>query len=292
MPHMDRRRRPDGTGSKDYLPSGKIRCRVRVNGERPTRIFDADKEKEADTFLSGTHAELVSGRLSATAPTLGRWGQRWVNGLLNRSAAADQSRWRSMIAPAPIAALELHEITRPDVVEFVRWLGKQRRQENVAGAGSGKKHSSAKARGDQPLSAQSKRHALGLLRRCLNAAADEGIIASNPAVGVRLPRAVAEKLKAPPWTYLEQEEIEQVLGCALLPEEVRLRYQVAIYTGLRQGDLWALDWTKLDLKRGRLDIIVEKTSEPLKAPLLPRAWAGAGLNGPLTRAKQTTRRGT
>lgn len=267
-----KRRRSDGTGTKERLPSGKVRVRVRIDGAREDHIFD--DEEAADSYLRGAQDLLASGTLRSSAPTLATWGKAWTDSLVNRSADDDRSRWRSLIAPAPIAQLELRDIERLDVVAYVAWLGKQRRQENVAGqGGAGKKHAAQKEKGDKPLSPQTKRHGLALLRRCLAAAADAGKIPTNPAEGVKMPRRDKELLKAQPWAYLEQEEIDQVLGCTLLPELARLRYQVAIYTGLRQGDLWALAWETLDLVRGRLNIIVEKTGEPLRAPLLPAALA-------------------
>lgn len=266
-----RMRREDGTGTKEYLPSGKVRVRVRVDGKRRDRVCKDDAE--ADEYLLGVRALLDSGEASSRAPTLGEWGRSWLAGLMTRSAPADRSRWRTLIAPSPIAALELREIERPDVVAFVDWLCKQKRTETVAGAApGGKKHAARKEKSDKPLSAQSRRHGLALLRRCLAAAADRGKIASNPALGVRLPRRDKEALRSQPWTYLEQEEIEQVVS-GPLPELARLRYQVAIYTGLRQGDLWGLEWTHLDLKRGRLRKVIEKTGEPLDVPLLPPALA-------------------
>lgn len=270
---MTKTRRPDGAGTKDVLPSGNIRCRVSIDGERVTKIFAPEKESEADNFLRTTQAMLADGTMSTQAPSLADWGKTWLDNLTNRSADDDKSRWRSLIAPAPIVKIKLRDLARPHVVAYVDWLGKQRRLENVEGQGKGKKHSSAKAKGDKPLSPQTKRHGLALLRRCLAAAADRGLITTNPALGVRLPRRDKEALEAQPWAYLEQEEIDRVLLCPLLGETTRLRYQVAIYTGLRQGDLWALAWEKLDLVRGRLDIIVEKTGKPLKAPLLPAALA-------------------
>ncbi len=260
--------RPDGAGTKDRHRSGKIRIRVRVDGNRVTRTF-AD-EAEADSFLHGAQVMAASGERSIQAPTLATWGAQWIASLTNKSADDDASRWRSLLAPAPIAQLELRDIGRPDVVAYLAWLARQKRQVNVEGPGR-RKHASAKAKGDEPISPQTRKHGLALLRRCLGAAADQGIIPVNPAIGVRPCRQEQQAVRRQPWTFLKQAEIAQVVTCAQLDERTRLRYQAAIYTGLRQGDLWALDWCNLDLPRGQLSIIIEKTGEPLSIPLLPPA---------------------
>lgn len=278
---MRRRRRPDGAGTKEMLPSGKVRTRVRVDGRRLDHYWPS--AAAADEHLDASQALLASGQLSTRAPTLADWGRTWLETLMNRSADDDKSRWRSLIAPAPIAKLELCAITRPDVVAYVDWLGKQKRQENAEGTGTGLKHSTAKAKGERPLSPQTKRHGLALLRRCLTAAADRGKIPSNPALGVRFPRRDAEHIEEP-WTYLEQQEIDQLLGCTLLPEEVRLRYQVMIYTGVRPSEAWAWDWADVApwtwerggrpaawVRRGRRG--PTKPGKPRQLPLLPRAAA-------------------
>lgn len=274
-------RRPDGAGTKETLPSGKVRTRVRVDGKRVDHYWTSDAD--ASEHLSASQALLASGRLSTRAPTLGDWGRTWLDNLTNRSADSDRSRWRTLVAPAPIAKLELRDIGRPEVVAYVDWLGKQRRLENTEGQGQGAKHSTAKAKGDKPLSPQTKRHGLALLRRCLGAAADRGKIQVNPALGVRFPRRDAERVEEP-WTYLEQAEIDQLLGCALLPEDVRLRYQVFLYTGVRPSEAWAWDW--LDVapwawQKGRPVAKVRKgrrggptkSGKPREVPLLPKAAA-------------------
>ena len=84
------------------------------------------------------------------------------------------------------------------------------------------------------LSTQTIRNALALVRRALADAADEGLVASNVAAGVTVPRrATSEE----PWAYLSADEIGDVLALELRPEQ-RAIFTVAIFAGLRGGELW------------------------------------------------------
>ena len=67
------------------------------------------------------------------------------------------------------------------------------------------------------------------------------------------------------------------VNCAAIPETERRVYAVAVYTGLRQGELWALDWSDVRLD-GVPEVTVRrshggatKTGKVRRVPLLPGA---------------------
>lgn len=105
----------------------------------------------------------------------------------------------------------------------------------------------------------------------------EGHLETNPARDIKAPKQpqIADK-----WTYLTQEEIEAVLACEAIPEGKRLLLQFAIYTGLRQGEIWGLHWADVHLDRDEPRIVVRhsrghatKSGKPRELLLLPPAAA-------------------
>ena len=100
---------------------------------------------------------------------------------------------------------------------------------------------------DELLSHQTIKLTFALIRLVLNEAVADEVITSNPCVGYKLPRAAAavDGDLDPVWTFLSQEEIERLLACADIPQRARDLYATAIYTGMRQGELWGLRWGDL-----------------------------------------------
>lgn len=97
---------------------------------------------------------------------------------------------------------------------------------------------------------------LGHLRIILNRAVKEGIIERNPVDSVsHFPK---ENKKVEFW---EVEEFQEVM--AVIPENSlqnqhrKIIYEILFYTGLRIGELQALPWENVDLKKNQ--ITVEKT---------------------------------
>jgi integrase len=92
------------------------------------------------------------------------------------------------------------------------------------------------------LSPSKRRHALTVIRRAFKLAVDEKVLASNPAVGVSAPRLEHHEIK--PLTPAQvsaflAEAAEHPLGALFV---------VAIGTGLRQGELFGLRWSDVDLE--------------------------------------------
>lgn len=83
-----------------------------------------------------------------------------------------------------------------------------------------------------------------ILRSALNDAVKWRVLEFNPALAVDLPKQ--PRFRAQPWS---PEEARQFLDCI---QEHRLRslYTMALLTGMRQGELLALQWTDLDLDNG------------------------------------------
>jgi integrase len=102
------------------------------------------------------------------------------------------------------------------------------------------------------LSPSRVRNAHQVLSQVLAAAVDGGWLARNPAAGVRLPERVEREM-----LFLDAGQVEQ-LADAIGPHYRVLVYFLA-YTGLRFGEAVALRVKRLDLLRGRCEVVESAT---------------------------------
>ena len=137
------------------------------------------------------------------------------------SAAADESRLRIHLLPV-FGESALKDITPLTVRSFVACLAARRAPKTV-------------------------RNVFALLSTILRDAVLEGLLLSNPCIGVRLPADTAKEAR-----FLSPVELEALLAVA--PAEHRTLLLVAAGTGLRWGELAAMPVASLDLLRRRMQV--------------------------------------
>ncbi len=265
-------------GTLYQIPSsGRWRARLpRVLGggeRRFSKVFDTQREAAAWLSAAVDAAEADRAELPPEG-TLRAWGATWLDRRERRGlsdVATDRGRWARFIEGSDLGDLALKALTPPRVASWARWLAEQPRLRQVRGGGW------QPAPGGVRVSRQTQTHALNLLRCALDAAVIDGLLPSNPAAAVDVELADAGD-DAEAWTWLTQEEIAQLLRCERIPEPARLLYQVAIYTGLRAGELWALRWEVVRLgPRPQVSVTRSNRRSSTKSgkvravPLLPQA---------------------
>jgi integrase len=109
---------------------------------------------------------------------------------------------------------------------------------------------------------------LKIIRVALGQAKRDGLIESNPAERVEiLKRTRDDENRRRPFTLTELRQILEVAN-----DEWRGMILFGLYTGQRLGDLAGLTWQNVDLQRGELRLVTEKTGRrqiiPLAAPVL------------------------
>lgn len=246
-----------GTISARRSKDGTIRHRVRlwVNGKQET-IGTYDTPEEAAAALAIARRDLLPQR-TAVGISLLAYGAAWLDRReadgLHRSVKDSRSVWKTHLATWELAAGPMRRIKRTDVVAWVKSLLR-------------KEHAGRR------LARQTVLNAFNLLHRMLGDAADEGKVSSNVASGVKVPSVPRED---EPWTWLRADEIEALLALELTPAQ-RAIWTVAIYTGLRPGEIFGLRWcdvTETELVVRRSYAGPTKKGRVRRVPLLPAAKA-------------------
>ncbi|SRR6266542_3179531 len=225
------KKRPDGEGSIEHLPSGK--CRVKFTSSSGER--DSTKAYPTEEAAEGVRRAIVE-RLatedlaSVGGATFRQYGAQCLDSRERdgvRGIDTERYRWKWWLATAPFADRPLATIARRDVRAWVDVL----KSAKVRVPGKNKE-------GTRRLSPQSVKHALGLAKIIFAKAVEEELIDENPADGIKLPKQLRTH---EPWTFLNAKEQEKLRTCEGIPLPDRLRIQFAIGTGLRQGEQWNLE---------------------------------------------------
>ena len=265
--------RPHGAGTIDRLPSGRYRFKLTgPDGKRRASPSYATRE-EAQRVLDAATLELaVSGHAPVGAVTLRGYGSGWLARRSVRSVQDERRLWASHVEASWLGAMVLAEVKRRHVRDFFAELAQKRKLVAKAGGRRGERVES-----DQTLSRQTCKLVLALVHRVFQEAITDEVVPVNPCAGFRLPREVDPDLEDK-WTFLSEQEVDKLLACPDLSEKARSVFEVAIFTGMRQGELWGLRWGDVSLGTDRPECAVRRSYEgPTKAsrvrrfPLLPRA---------------------
>lgn len=175
-------------------------------------------------------------RLSASSPgaprvTLSAWFSRYMDqDVLPRVKPSTAQAYRNLIRRhilPPLGPMFLADVTARDVRAMLDGM---------------------LARGLSPSTA---RGALRLLSSAMRAAQDAGLLLRNPCHGVRLAAIPREQRVL---TRAEQERIRRAGEKSQSPAAL-----LALYTGLRLGEICALRWEDVDFARGTL--LVRRTAQ-------------------------------
>ena len=119
------------------------------------------------------------------------------------------------------------------------------------------------ARGVDPSTVK---NALMPLRVIYRRALARSVVALNPTTGLELPatRGRRERIADP---------TEAAALIAALPEAQRALWALALYAGLRRGELWGLRWDDVDLDAGVIS--VRRSWDPKAGLIEPKSQAGS-----------------
>ncbi len=268
-----------GRPPKIVSPWGRISRFTRRDGSIAYRLRGTVEGRVVSLGIHDTVAEAVAqaeamrlAHTKTTGPlTLGGWVAEWLD---DREEAKTHRSLKTMrvvaaayIEKAPIAAIPLRHVQPEHVRQWLSAIGKRKAK---TGRSKGK-----------PLAEQTLRNALHLLGAAFRDAIEAGKARTNPCTGVRVPRRATSD---DTWTYLSIDEIHKTLACTVLDDPravnkgLRSAITLAIFGGLRAGELWGLHWHDVHMDAADPYVMVRysyagptKSGKPRRVPLLPPA---------------------
>lgn len=224
------------------------------DGRYHRQSFTCATEDEAHDKLLALNQEKRSGELAIERPgSLSEFLDDWLAGVIKPNRSARTHELYKMICEnylkqSHLATMKVERIRPQDVQTYYgSLLGKE-------------------------VSVSMVHHVHRTLRVALNQAVDWGYMPRNPSARLKLPRHEAREFRV--LTPAETKKLVQALHDAD-PKKQKARralwapVAVAVSTGLRLGELLALQWSDVDLKAGTL--IVRHTLEEVGTTLRLKA---------------------
>lgn len=242
---MAKKRRASGTGSVIEKPNGTYEGRYvvgyRENGYPITKSVFAKTKTECKQKLKDAMEK--DGKLSSDhinpEMTFGDWIQFWYNnyckpGVRESTQNCYEGRIRLHILPA-LGHIKLNKLTENDLQQFYTNLKKGGRLNKTDLYGTG-------------LSDRMVRSCHATCRAALEKAKELHLISRNPAIGRKLPPKKAREMQV-----LTPEEIQRFLIQAKEDGYYEM-FLLELCSGMRRGELLALEWRDLNFKTGELRI--------------------------------------
>ena len=194
--------------------------------------------QEKLTKLMETVGSTKSEKICADMP-FGEWMDFWYQTYIKSGLRpATQNTYESTIYQHIIPQLgkiPLCQLTQKDLQQFYAHLKKEGRLVRTEQFGKG-------------LSDRMVRMCHAKCRAALDQAVQENLIRTNPAVGCKLPPK-----RSPEMQVLSRQELQRFLIQAKADGYFEL-FLLDLSTGLRRGELLALQWSDLDLDAGTLSV--------------------------------------
>jgi len=248
----------NGEGSIRQRPDGTWEARVTVGfhpktGKQIRRSYYGKTKREVIQKMSQANVDVINqAYISPSKITAGSWLELWVKAYLSNvkpsTVATYEQRVKAYLIPA-LGKYRLSTLKQPQIQALYHELSKT-------------------------LAPKTVKAIHGVLHKALQQAVASGYIKSNPADNSPLPRITKPEIKP-----LDSAEINAFL-VAIKGHKYENLYKVAIFTGMRLGELLGLLWDSVDLKPGT--IIVQRQL------LRPRRKGEAFQLGPLKNDKPRT----
>ena len=239
------RKRKNGEGTVRLRKDGRWEGRVVIGYDErnlpKTKNVLAKTKSECVEKLKQLQEQYAPPKSDKVKPDMpfGEWMDFWYQNyprpkLRPTTQAGYEGRIYQHIIPE-LGSIPLNRLTQNDLQQFYARLKKSGRLLHVEHYGQG-------------LSDRMVRACHMNCRSALERAVQEGLIRVNPAVGCKLPPKKAREMQV-----LTREEIQRFLIQAKAEGYFEL-FLLELTTGLRRGELLALQWDDLNLETGELKI--------------------------------------
>ncbi|SHF75840.1 Site-specific recombinase XerD [Desulfofundulus australicus DSM 11792] len=218
---------PGGTG-----PDGKRKV-FRKNVE-------AQSKREAEKLLDLFAAEVLRGQyVEPSKLTFGQFVERWLRDYAEPNLAPKTvHRYRQMLETRILPAmghLKIEQIKPLHLMEFYKNLQEDGIREDGKPGG---------------LSERTILHHHRLISAILQDAVEWQVIPSNPASRVKPPRVKKQQAAS----YDETQFAALMEALEQEPLKYRVMVVLAVASGLRRGELMALEWKDIDFQKGTLEV--------------------------------------
>ena len=195
---------------------------VRTADGPKRRYVSGKKREDVRDKLARALSDRLGGLVfDAGTLTVGEYLDRWMRDVEGTVRESTHQRYGYAVGPhvkPALGSIKLKDLNPPQV----RWFYRDRLDAGLAPASVHKLHV--------------------VLHKALKAAVSDGLIPRNVAAGLKLPKLSREEIDP-----LNREEARRLLEAAK-GERLEALYMLALNTGMRLGELLALNWDDVDLE--------------------------------------------
>jgi integrase len=257
---VDQVKRAPGSGTLSPAGEGRWRIRVRLaDGARASKVIAAESREHAEQQLNAVVYELVAAnQISTGSPTLRALGEKFLDEReIGKAAAAHERQvWRNHVLDEAFgwADWRVSAITRADCERWLEYL-----EDKKAKRPSAWKKGGQERYFDRTLSKQTRIHCRNVIKTFFAWCVKKNFVRESPATALEVRATRTDHEREDAWTFLSAAEIEQVRTCEGIPAGIRDLLLFAVYTGMRQGELWGLRWRDIELD-GRMPRVTVRRS--------------------------------
>ena len=214
------------------------------SGKQIQKSVTGKTQKEVAQKIKELTAALDAGTyIAPNKMTVGQWLDTWQNEYLANVKPSTVSSYeatiRNHLQPG-LGALRLDSLTTHDIQEFYNSL-----------------HSPSESR--NTLSSKTIKNIHGILHHALEQAMLNNYIRSNPSNACVIPKAIKKKVKP-----MNEHQIADFLK-AIKGHKYENMFLVALFTGIRQGEVCGLQWECVDFDNGT--ILIDKQLQSLRGKM-------------------------
>ncbi len=226
-------------GTVRQRPDGRWEARATIGDKRIS--FYADRQSDALKAMRAAQKAADDGvYFEPSRVTVAAWLDTWLTeyaapSLKPLSLSAYESRIGSHIKPA-LGKIRLAELNPTQIQTFYNSLTREK-----------------------SLSPKTVKNVHGILHKCLSQAVKLRYIGFNPCDMCELPRMERREIKP-----LTEREISAFLAELRAGEEFSALFTVALFTGMREGEICGLAWNAVDFRAGTITVRQQLQKEKKK----------------------------